>query len=55
VLRVESDIALSTDPVLTFGFTPPRPGRLRVEVKDSKEQSFLREFSVPASSASPTL
>jgi sulfur-oxidizing protein SoxY len=55
VLRVESDIALSTDPVLTFGFKPPRQGRLRVEVKDSKEQSFLREFSVPASSPSPTL
>jgi sulfur-oxidizing protein SoxY len=49
VLRIESDIALSTDPVLTFGFTPRREGRLKVEVKDSKEQSFVREFPVPGS------
>jgi sulfur-oxidizing protein SoxY len=47
VLRVESDIALSTDPVLTFGFIPRQPGRLRVEVSDSKAQSFVREFPVP--------
>ena len=26
VLRIESDIALSTDPVITFGFKPSRPG-----------------------------
>jgi sulfur-oxidizing protein SoxY len=48
VLRIESDIALSTNPVLTFGFTPRQQGRLKVEVKDSKEQSFVREFPVPA-------
>jgi sulfur-oxidizing protein SoxY len=48
VLRVESDIALSTDPVLTFGFKPARQGQLKVEVTDSKEQSFVREFPVPA-------
>ncbi|HKE92783.1 MAG TPA: quinoprotein dehydrogenase-associated SoxYZ-like carrier, partial [Povalibacter sp.] len=47
VLRIDSDIALSTDPVLTFGFTPRQPGRLRVEVNDSKEQSFVHEFPVP--------
>ena len=47
VLRVESDIALSTDPVLTFGLIPRQPGRLRVEVSDSKAQSFVREFPVP--------
>jgi sulfur-oxidizing protein SoxY len=55
VLRVESDIALSTDPVITFGFKPSRQGRLKVEVTDSKEQSFVREFSVPAATASSTL
>jgi sulfur-oxidizing protein SoxY len=48
VLRIESDIALSTDPVLAFGFTPRQQGRLKVEVKDSREQSFVREFPVPA-------
>jgi sulfur-oxidizing protein SoxY len=55
VLRIESDIALSTDPVITFGFKPSRQGQLKVEVTDSKEQSFLREFSVPAATASSTL
>jgi sulfur-oxidizing protein SoxY len=48
VLRIDSDIALSTDPVITFGFTPPEEGRLKVEVKDTKDQSFVREFPVPA-------
>jgi sulfur-oxidizing protein SoxY len=55
VLRIESDIALSTDPVITFGFKPSRQGQLKVEVTDSKEQSFVREFSVPAATASSTL
>jgi sulfur-oxidizing protein SoxY len=54
VLRIESDIALSTDPVLTFGFIPRQPGRLRVEVSDSKAQSFVREFPVPGSAQSST-
>ena len=46
VLHVDSDIALSTDPVITFGFTPPGKGKLKVEVKDSKQQSYVREFDV---------
>lgn len=54
VLRIESDIALSTDPVITFGFKPLRPGQLKIEVTDSKEQSFVREFSVPATTVSST-
>jgi sulfur-oxidizing protein SoxY len=54
VLRIESDIALSTDPVITFGFTPRQPGRLKVEVSDSKEQSFVREFPVPGSALPST-
>ena len=55
VLRIESDIALSTDPVITFGFKPSRQGQLKVEVMDSKEQSFAREFSVPEATVSSTL
>ena len=55
VLRMESDIALSTDPVVTFGFKPRRPGLLKVEVTDSKEQSFMREFAVPEATVSSTL
>jgi len=54
VLRIESDISLSTDPVITFGFTPREQGRLKVEVRDSKEQSFLREFPVPGPALPPT-
>jgi sulfur-oxidizing protein SoxY len=48
VLRVESDIALSTDPVIGFGFVPPAPGDLKVIVRDSKDQVFERTFRVPA-------
>lgn len=49
VLRVESDIALSTDPVISFGFTPKDKGRLKIVVEDSKERSFSSEFEVPES------
>ena len=55
VLHIESDIALSTDPVITFGFKPARQGQLKVEVKDSKDGSFVREFSVPEATVSSTL
>jgi hypothetical protein len=55
VLRIESDISLSTDPVIAFGFKPSTQGKLRVEVTDSKEQSFVREFAVPAAAVSSTL
>jgi sulfur-oxidizing protein SoxY len=48
VLRVESDIALSTDPVIGFGFVPRAPGDLKVVVRDSKDQVFERNFPVPA-------
>ena len=51
VLHVESDIALSTDPVITFGVVPRGLGTLKVEVKDSKGQSYVREFE--ASNAQP--
>jgi sulfur-oxidizing protein SoxY len=48
VLRVESDIALSTDPVIGFGFVPRQQGELKVVVRDSKGLTFERAFSVPA-------
>lgn len=47
VLKVESDIALSTDPVITFGLAPRGAGKLRVEVRDSKDQTYVREFELP--------
>lgn len=46
VLNVESDIALSTDPVLSFGFVPHKAGQLKVVVNDSKDQRFERTFDV---------
>jgi sulfur-oxidizing protein SoxY len=55
VLKIDSDIALSTDPVITFGFKPPREGQLKVEVTDSKEQRFVREFSVRETTVSSML
>lgn len=55
VMRVESDIALSTDPVISFGFKPRQQGLLKVEVTDSKEQSFMREFPVPPATLSSAL
>lgn len=55
VLRIESDIALSTDPVITFGFRPSHPGELKVEVVDSKEQKFVQQFAVPMHALSSSL
>jgi sulfur-oxidizing protein SoxY len=46
VLRIESDIALSTDPVITFSFVPKQKGQLKVSVNDSKGQRFERAFDV---------
>lgn len=48
VLHVDSDIALSTDPVITFGFVPREKGQLKVVVEDSKKQHFEHQFDVPA-------
>lgn len=49
VLNVESDIALSTDPVISFGFVPHKAGQLRVIVNDSKNNTFERTFEVAPS------
>lgn len=46
VLRVESDIALSTDPVISFGFVPRAKGPLNVVVRDSEGLKFERSFEV---------
>ncbi len=49
VFDLTADISLSEDPALTFGFTPHGPGRLTVEVLDSKQAVFRQSFDVPAS------
>jgi sulfur-oxidizing protein SoxY len=50
VLHIESDIALSTDPVITFAFVPRGPGQLHVVAIDSKDRRYEQRFDVaPAS------
>jgi sulfur-oxidizing protein SoxY len=51
VLRIDSDISMSSDPVVTFGFVPRGPGQLKVRVVDSEDKSFERSFDVPAAAA----
>jgi sulfur-oxidizing protein SoxY len=51
VFKLDSDISLSTDPVITFGFVPRGKGQLQVVVRDSEDQSFAQSFDVPASVA----
>lgn len=46
VLSVDADISLSEDPVITFGFVPQGPGPIRVDVLDSTQAKFHREFPV---------
>jgi sulfur-oxidizing protein SoxY len=48
VFHLESDISLASDPVITFGFVPRETGRLKVVVKDSRDQMFDQSFDVPA-------
>ena len=48
VLHVDSDISLSTDPVITFGFTAQKPGQLDVRVTDTADAQFDQKFDVPA-------
>ena len=46
VLHIDSDIALSTDPVIGFGFVPNGKGELKVIVNDSKGQRYEKSFDV---------
>jgi sulfur-oxidizing protein SoxY len=48
VFRLDSDISMSTDPVVTFGFVPKAAGQLEVHVVDSEDQRFDQRFDVPA-------
>ena len=48
VMTVETDISLSEDPAITFGFRPDGPGTLRVKVQDSTGGVFRHEFPLPA-------
>jgi sulfur-oxidizing protein SoxY len=48
VFHLDSDISMSTDPVITFGFLPQAKGQMKVVVRDSKDTTFDRSFDVPA-------
>lgn len=60
VLHVESDISMSEDPAITFGFVPRSKGMLEVKAVDSTDAHFAQSFDVPAqagpsaASATPT-
>jgi sulfur-oxidizing protein SoxY len=47
IFHLDSDISMSTDPVITFGFVPQAKGQLKVVVRDSKDATFDRSFDVP--------
>ena len=48
VFKMDADISLSEDPVITFGFTPHGSGPLRVEMQDSAKAVFKQEFPLTA-------
>ena len=48
VLHLDSDISLSSDPVIEFIFIPPHQGRLKVLVRDTKDATFGESVDVPA-------
>jgi sulfur-oxidizing protein SoxY len=52
VLHVESDISMSEDPAITFGFVPRSKGQLEVKAVDSTDARFVQIFDVPAATAS---
>ncbi len=48
VMHMDSDISLSSDPVISFGFIPPQKGQLKILVRDTKDATFGQSFDVPA-------
>ena len=47
IFHLDSDISMSTDPVITFGFVPQAKGQMKVVVRDSKDATFDHSFDVP--------
>jgi sulfur-oxidizing protein SoxY len=47
VFHLDSDISMSTDPAITFGFVPKEKGRLDVVARDSKDTTFRHSFDIP--------
>jgi sulfur-oxidizing protein SoxY len=49
IFHLDSDISMSTDPVITFGFLPQAKGQMKIVVRDSKDTTFDHSFDVPGS------
>jgi sulfur-oxidizing protein SoxY len=47
IFHLDSDISMSTDPVITFGFVPQAKGQIKIVVRDSKDATFDHSFDVP--------
>jgi sulfur-oxidizing protein SoxY len=47
IFHLDSDISMSTDPVITFGFVPQAKGEMKIVVRDSKDATFDHSFAVP--------
>jgi sulfur-oxidizing protein SoxY len=47
IFHLDSDISMSTDPVITFGFVPQAKGQMKIVVRDSKDATFDHSFDVP--------
>jgi sulfur-oxidizing protein SoxY len=52
VLHLDSDISLSSDPVISFGFVAPQKGQLKVLVRDTTDATFGQSFDVPTPAGS---
>jgi sulfur-oxidizing protein SoxY len=50
VFTAETDISISEDPNIRFGFTPEKTGVLEVHVKDSKGRTFTHSMELPVES-----
>ncbi len=47
IFHLDSDISMSTDPVITFGFMPKAAGQMKIVVRDSKDATFDHTFDIP--------
>ena len=47
VFHLDSDISLSSDPVITFGFVPQHKGAMTVVARDSANTTFNHSFDIP--------
>ncbi len=47
VFHLDSDISMSTDPAITFGFVPREHAALKVVARDSTGAAFTRTFDIP--------